>query len=294
MLPKLRLGGDFIVKPDAVLGPREIEDYEIVYFPEGGGSVYRVGDREWKLDKGSLVLTRPGVAHEYRFDKEKATRHWFIHFRYDRTPPELAVLREGGPDVIRLPAHSAVPVFLQTIFRNAHRRGDSDTAAAYVSLLLHAALTELQLLEEHPAAGRNAAGVPAPLEAAKEYMRSRLGDADLTIHEIARASGWSHEHFSRQFSKHFGMPPREALLRMRIERASGLLVSRPVSVGEAAEMVGIRDPHYFSRAFRRITGFSATEYRVAFAHPINRYIAAVPELEGADYPVNHYFLFRRP
>lgn len=293
MLPKLREAGDFIVKPNATLGPRKIADYEIVYFPDANSSVYRIGDRDCPLAQGSVILTRPNEEHMYRFDRQKAVRHWFIHFNYENVPPELELLRTGGPDVVRVPDHSVIPVFMQTIFRNAHRRGDSAAAARYNSMLLHSLLLELQLSLDEPASGRGAAATPAPLAAAREYMRSRLGDAELTVADIARASGWSHEHFTRQFYRHYRMSPREALLRMRIERASALLVSRPIPVSEIAESVGIRDPHYFSRAFRRITGYSASEYRKTFAHPINQYMVSFPEAEDIDYPVNHYFTFPR-
>jgi transcriptional regulator GlxA family with amidase domain len=121
-------------------------------------------------------------------------------------------------------------------------------------------------------------------------MRTKLVQANLTIHDVAKASGWSHEHFSRQYVRHFGISPREALLRMRVEQAARLLVQEQWPVRIIAESVGFSDSHYFSRAFHRIIGFTASEYRVAFTQPINKHIVHFDD-KGASYPLNHYFVF---
>ena len=35
--------GDIIIQAGFILGPRTINDYELVYFPDGSGTVYEIG-----------------------------------------------------------------------------------------------------------------------------------------------------------------------------------------------------------------------------------------------------------
>ena len=51
------------------------------------------------------------------------------------------------------------------------------------------------------------------------------------------------------------------LTRFRVNRALRLMADPAVKVFEAADRVGYRSQHYFSRAFRKVLGVSPTEYR---------------------------------
>jgi two-component system response regulator YesN len=53
----------------------------------------------------------------------------------------------------------------------------------------------------------------------------------------------------------------EYLTRARINKALRLMADPTVKVFEAAERVGYRSQHYFSRAFRKVLGVSPSEYR---------------------------------
>lgn len=288
-LPDIGIAGDFIVKPNWTLGPRKIAEYELVYFPVGSLSQYIVGERKYPLPQGSVILTRPNVEHSYRFDPQQSTRHWFVHFKLDPALPcPLPILEPSGPDCCRLQESSVVPILMKQLFRHAQRRSRRSTTTYHCRLLLHTILSELQESLHAPPAAHDVS-VPPPLMAAQEYMRSKLDHPSLTILEIAKAIGWSHAHFARQFVRHFGVSPRESLLRMRIEQAARLLVQEQWPIGAVAEAVGFTDAHYFSRAFRRQIGYTASAYRVAFTQPINSHLVHTDD-RGEGYPLNHYFV----
>ncbi|MFH5186869.1 AraC family ligand binding domain-containing protein [Paenibacillus sp. TAB 01] len=92
--PAVVMAGDFTVKAGWTLGPRHLNDYELVYFPIGSDTQYRLADgRSYKLDEPCFVLTCPGQEHTYIFDEKKPTRHLFIHFVMQGSVPETG----GGP-----------------------------------------------------------------------------------------------------------------------------------------------------------------------------------------------------
>ena len=57
------------------------------------------------------------------------------------------------------------------------------------------------------------------------------------------------------------MSPVNYLIELRLNRAKELLKYTPLPVNEIALSVGIANPYYFSRLFKKHTGTSPTEYR---------------------------------
>lgn len=68
----------------------------------------------------------------------------------------------------------------------------------------------------------------------------------------------------RQLERAFaaaGTTFRDALARVRVERAAIMLEDREKTVAEIAAAVGYRQPAHFAKAFRRVLGLSPAEYR---------------------------------
>jgi AraC-like DNA-binding protein len=63
------------------------------------------------------------------------------------------------------------------------------------------------------------------------------------------------------FKQETGFPPIDYFLRMKIQRAGQLLDLTENSVKEISSSLGIDDPYYFSRLFKKINNCSPTEYR---------------------------------
>lgn len=74
-------------------------------------------------------------------------------------------------------------------------------------------------------------------------------------------------HFSRAFRNSFGSSPIEYVMRRRIERAQGLMLSTDASLSQIALDCGLADQAYLSRLFRRIVGESPASWRRARVNP---------------------------
>jgi len=53
----------------------------------------------------------------------------------------------------------------------------------------------------------------------------------------------------------------DAILNLRIEAAKDYLINTDKRTYEISELVGVEDPSYFSKMFKKITGMSPKEYR---------------------------------
>jgi transcriptional regulator GlxA family with amidase domain len=70
-------------------------------------------------------------------------------------------------------------------------------------------------------------------------------------------------HFSRAFRSSFGDSPLEYVIRRRMERAQGLMLSTDAPLSQIALECGLADQAHFSRLFRRIAGESPRVWRRA-------------------------------
>jgi AraC-like DNA-binding protein len=85
-----------------------------------------------------------------------------------------------------------------------------------------------------------------------------------TVEEMAEFCGLSKDHFRRLFKKRAGMLPKAYIDKLKLMKASELLVSTDQSVEEIARRLAYVDPYHFSRRFKQVIGFSPTNYRREF------------------------------
>lgn len=79
------------------------------------------------------------------------------------------------------------------------------------------------------------------------------------VADFCRCSPW---HVSKMFQYVYGEGPREACVRLRIERACRLLGEAPgLAIGEIAGLCGFGDASSFARMFKQKVGVAASEYR---------------------------------
>ena len=98
---------------------------------------------------------------------------------------------------------------------------------------------------------------------AKDLVDSRYFDP-LEVADLARASGFSRAHFSREFRRTFGESPHAYLLTRRMERAAALLRNTDYSVARICFDVGLQSVGSFTTSFTRTYGVSPIAYRATF------------------------------
>ena len=87
---------------------------------------------------------------------------------------------------------------------------------------------------------------------------------NIRVEDFARKLGLSDEHFIRIFGDEVHMTPHQYFIRLKVEGASGLLISTVKPIGEISAWFGFENQFHFSRVFRKCTGMSPAAYRQTY------------------------------
>jgi AraC family transcriptional regulator len=96
------------------------------------------------------------------------------------------------------------------------------------------------------------------------HIEAHLG-APIRTAELANLVRLSRFHFSRAFRRSFNDSPHAYLMRRRVERAQGLMLTTTTPLAQIAASCGLTDQAHFTRLFRRFAGESPRAWRRARA-----------------------------
>jgi len=184
------------------------------------------------------------VAHDEKGPLARAA------FRRDIPIPALARMMLG-----RLEAHAPLTHLIEYIVE-LFRRGDPEEAMArhLARQLLHELVLSGQNKEVHDH------GVPSEVERMKHYILANL-HRPLSLSHLVEFTQLSPSTVGRLFREHLHATPVAWIAKTKMEKAKLLLRARRFSVADVATQVGIPDPYYFSKCFKKETGRAPLAYR---------------------------------
>jgi transcriptional regulator GlxA family with amidase domain len=93
--------------------------------------------------------------------------------------------------------------------------------------------------------------------------------APIQNRDLAAIARLSTYHFNVAFRNSVGDPPRAYIIRRRIERAQGLMLSTNRALSDIAVDCGLSDQAHFTRLFGKIVGESPGAWRRARVNPVD-------------------------
>ena len=94
-----------------------------------------------------------------------------------------------------------------------------------------------------------------------KFLRDNF-NKPINTKQLGDIFGFVPSYLSKLYREFYGLSPMEYVTQLRIERAKALINESEVFfVRDVARLVGYDDPLYFSKLFRKSTGYSPSDYR---------------------------------
>ena len=88
----------------------------------------------------------------------------------------------------------------------------------------------------------------------------------LAIEDLSNHVNLSKYHLTRKFKAEAGISPGQYLIKVRLKKATSLLLNSNMTIEEISEKVGFSCGNYFAKAFKHNFKISPTKYRNYYKH----------------------------
>ncbi|MFA6174061.1 MAG: AraC family transcriptional regulator [Kiritimatiellales bacterium] len=233
---------------------RVLDDYHILIIEEGGGVLETKTAGTRTLRAGDAFILFPGEWHRYRPNSQTGWRSWWIGLRGAQVLHLMNSFFSPEQPVIPL----RDPERTLDLYREIAERLNSDPEhhQGCIAALASALIDEFQCSGK----SRQTTARQGRVGKAKLTLLARSQE-EVDLEKLAAELGMSYSSFRREFKAEAGIPPRQYLLTIRINRAKALLSETNRTAVDIAATVGFSSPGYFSCYFQQATGLTPLEYR---------------------------------
>jgi len=239
--------------------PQGCNAHIFIYCTAGEGWVELDGHKQVRVAAEHLVVIPAGTPHRYGASAHAPwSIHW-LHLQGEHAAPLIAMygLNSAGP--IHLPPRTSSGFLedFEQCYVSLSQKNYSMPIQVHVSNLIRQLLSRIGISISGSEQDKKKESY---LETAIQFMNDRLDDS-IKLSELARHTGLSKQHLIYLFNKETGFPPIDFFLRMKMQKAGKMLTLTDLTIKQIGYALGIVDPYYFSRLFKKIMGVSPAAYR---------------------------------
>lgn len=254
----LQEAGDFICGPDYFTTREGFASYLIKYTVSGCGVLEYQGQQH--LVPANHIFWIDCRKHQrYYTDPASGTWHTiWVHF-YGANAQfyyDLFQRQNNGSPVIALPDDTPVSSILHSLLQNSgpnthQQKQDLHNASLLNQLICECTLATMTV--NHPNM------VPSAMQSVQMYLLEHFTEK-ITLEELGVQFNLNPFYLQKQFKRYIGQSPAEYLIYLRITKAKELIRTTDQSINQIARAVGIDNPAYFTRLFRKLEGITPHEY----------------------------------
>ncbi|MGN1262590.1 MAG: AraC family transcriptional regulator [Prevotella sp.] len=237
---------------------RELNEYQLLYIPEGSGTFHSKTIPETELREGDMFLLFPGEWHSYHPRPEMGWKSYWIGFKGKNIDDRVihGFLRKDKPIY-----HIGYSYEIVHLYEQAFATANEEQASSQQLLagIVNHLIGIMYSLERNIELNKNHAHVDM-VKRARLRIYEAL-ESSLTIQQIAEEMGVSYSNFRKLFKEYTGLSPATYQQDLKLLRAKELLSTTNLSVKEIAYKLNFDSPDYFSAKFKIKTGRKPSDMR---------------------------------
>lgn len=237
---------------------RILDEYQLLYQPEGEGVFRSAHLPETKIKAGDIFLLFPGEWHTYHPSGTKGWKSYWIGFKGKNIDDRV---KAGFLSPEKPIYHVGYSNEIIALYEEAYKTAQEEAAFAQQTMagIVNHLIGKMYSLERNIVLSKDAKHVDM-INKARLRIRETLEDT-LTIQEIAQELGISYSSFRKLFKEHTGFAPALYQQNLKLQRAKELLSTTDESIKEIAYRLNFESPDYFSAKFKNQTGMKPSDFR---------------------------------
>lgn len=237
---------------------RILDEYQLLYQPEGEGVFCSAHLPETKIKAGDIFLLFPGEWHSYHPSGTKGWKSYWIGFKGKNIDDRV---KAGFLSPEKPIYHVGYSNEIIALYEEAYKTAQEEVAFAQQTMagIVNHLIGKMYSLERNIVLSKDTKHVDM-INKARLRIRESLEDT-LTIQEIAQELGISYSSFRKLFKEHTGFAPTLYQQNLKLQRAKELLSTTDESIKEIAYRLNFESPDYFSAKFKIQTGMKPSDFR---------------------------------
>ncbi len=220
---------------------QHMHDYwEITYYTEGAG-MNITDEVAYPFKAGTIICQPPKIVHEDISEKGYKNIFFEVDSFFDIRKP-LVLIDDDSKRFLKV---------TELMYQEYFEDNDPTVISSFISVLNSYLIRWL-----------NQSNKNAYVEEMKKEIFLNYSSTTFTISDCFQKLPWSESQLRRYFKSETGMTPQNYLESIRIRQAKNFLLFDSYTIAQVGFMCGYSDPYYFSRAFKKNTGMSPSEYRI--------------------------------
>ncbi len=235
---------------------RVLREFQAVYITSGEGEFHDKITGKQRIQAGDIFLLFPGVWHSYKPNPDTGWQEYWIGFAGEH-PNRLfknGLLNPQKP-IHHIGMNQEIIADYEQVIQLCREQPPGfqiRLGALVMQLIAHIAVTEL-----------NARVSPSDSElisAARSIMQLHV-ETGMDIEQLAHELSIPYLQLLEIFREYTGMTPYQYFIQMRMHRAKELLLDPKHSVKSVAAHMNFDNQYYFSRLFKKKTGYTPSQWR---------------------------------
>jgi len=241
-------------RPKHSYGPA-VRDHYLIHFVIDGCGKFHIDDKVFEVEKNQGFLICPDDVTYYEADENTPWNYIWIGFNGIKAPQYVSQigLSKYNP-VINTEKPEVVAEYMKQIFESTKLNNGREIAMlGYLYLFLSTLLEEADVKETKNYKQEY-------VQKAIEYIEMNYSRS-ITVKNIAEHVGLNRSYFSNLFKGLLNISPEKFLIQYRVNKACELLKQHSnLRIADISRSVGYEDQLAFSKTFKKIKGFSPSEY----------------------------------
>lgn len=239
---------------------RVLHEYQLLYITEGKGTFRSTNTppEGVRINKGTLILLRPGELHSYCPLASTGWMEYYIGFE-GRTFDQLLRLLglHQGQQLWEIGLNNELT---QLYLRAIDIASDNKIAPQPLLTGIVCHMIGLICYTIRNQSGPAANLLEQAVEKAKIIMDEKVTE-EIDLYALASELNLSYSWFRKTFKDFTGHSPAKYFQQLKLRRAQRLLADTQLSIKEIAYSLGYKSTEHFFATFKKHTGYTPTAYR---------------------------------